>query len=315
MAAPVKISVIVPIYGVEKYIAKFADSLLGQPYPHVQFIFVNDGTKDSSIEILESLIEEKYSALKDRIVIVNKENGGLPTARKAGMNYADGDYIYHVDSDDWLEENSLGQIAQAAEQTDADIIYFDFVKVYADKSKVKIERDYSADQRLEYVRKMYNHRAYGCVWNKCIKRSLYEAIPTYFPQYSYGDDIYVTSQLVARAKSIFHLPKCLYYYRKDNPTSITRQKSRKRYYEIAVNFLDLYERYKDVPADMNPLTAIGPDLLMRAGMYSVMYGFRFFDLYPDLAERIAETPVLSGSRVPVPVQMFLKIYSRFKKKK
>ena len=315
MAAPVKISVIVPIYGVEKYIAKFADSLLGQPYPHLQFIFVNDGTKDSSIKILESLIEEKYSALKERIIIVHKENGGLPSARKAGMPYADGDYIYHVDPDDWLEDDSLTQIAEAAGQTGADIIYFDFAKAYADKLKVKKERDYSADTRFEYVRDMYNHRAYGCVWNKCVKKSLYESMPTYFPQYSYGEDVYVTSQLVARAKSIYHLSRCLYCYRKDNPVSITRQNSLKRYYEIAVNFLDLSERYKDVPADVNPLTAIGPDLLMRAGMYSFMYGFKFFDLYPYLADLIARIPVKTGSRVPILVQIFLKIYSRIKMRK
>ena len=71
-------TVIAPIYGVQNYIVKCAETLLGQTYDNIQFVFVNDGTKDSSIELLEDLIEKKYSSLKDRITIVNKENQGLP---------------------------------------------------------------------------------------------------------------------------------------------------------------------------------------------------------------------------------------------
>ena len=88
-----RVSLIVPVYGVEKYIAQFAESVLEQTYQNIQFIFVNDGTKDRSIEILNELIEVKYSNLKSRILILNKENGGLPSARKAGLEVAEGDYI------------------------------------------------------------------------------------------------------------------------------------------------------------------------------------------------------------------------------
>ena len=98
-----KVSLIVPIYGVEKYIEKFARTALGQTYTDVQFIFVNDGTKDRSMEILETLIEKEYAHLKDRVIIVNKENQGLPQARKTGLEYAEGEYILFADSDDWLE--------------------------------------------------------------------------------------------------------------------------------------------------------------------------------------------------------------------
>ena len=105
MDRPLVISVVAPIYGVEKFIGRFAESLLSQSYPHVQYIFVNDGTKDASIDVLEGIINKEYNHLRDRIIIVNKENGGLPSARKAGMEYVTGDYVWHVDSDDWLELN------------------------------------------------------------------------------------------------------------------------------------------------------------------------------------------------------------------
>ena len=76
MNKDIVISLVVPIYGVEKYIAEFARSVFSQTYPHVQFIFVNDGTKDNSIQVLNDVIDNEFPALRDRIVIVDKKNGG-----------------------------------------------------------------------------------------------------------------------------------------------------------------------------------------------------------------------------------------------
>lgn len=88
-----RVSIVVPVYGVERYIRQFAESALGQTYQNIQFVFVNDGTKDRSIEILNELIEEKYQHLKPRILIVDKENQGLPMARKTGLEHAEGEYV------------------------------------------------------------------------------------------------------------------------------------------------------------------------------------------------------------------------------
>ena len=313
MGKPLVISVIAPIYGVEKYIGKFADSLLGQSYPDIQFIFVNDGTKDNSITVLKNLIAEKYSSLSGSVTIVEKQNGGLPSARMAGMQYVEGDYVYHADSDDWLAPDCISKIAEAAERTGADIIYFDFIKAYADESKVKREQDYNAADKSEYVRRMFNHRAYGCVWNKCVKRSLYDMHQTYFPQYSYGEDIYLMSQLVIRAESLYHIPEPLYYYRKDNPGAITRQKIRKRHNEFALNFMDLYEKYDGLPDDMNPLNAIGSDILMHSGWYSLMHGLNLFSRYPYLTQAIRKAPLTARCRIPLLMQLIVKIYSLFRK--
>ena len=84
------ISIVVPIYGVERYIEQCARSLFAQSYDALQFVFVNDGTKDRSMEILTGLIESEYSHLKDRIVIVDKKNGGLPAARRTGLEHVTG---------------------------------------------------------------------------------------------------------------------------------------------------------------------------------------------------------------------------------
>ena len=125
-----KISLIAPIYGVEPYIRQFAESALGQTYDDIQFIFVNDGTKDRSMEILDALIEEKFAHLRSRITIINTENGGLPSARKAGLERAEGEYILFADSDDWLDTDAVAKVVAVAERTDADMVYFDLVKEY-----------------------------------------------------------------------------------------------------------------------------------------------------------------------------------------
>ena len=86
MNKDIVISLVVPVYGVEKYIAEFARSVFSQTYPHVQFIFVNDGTKDNSIQVLNDVIDNEFPALRDRIVIVDKKNGGLPAKKKQKKN-------------------------------------------------------------------------------------------------------------------------------------------------------------------------------------------------------------------------------------
>ena len=161
MCAPV-ISIIIPIYGVERYIGRFAESVLGQKYPHIQFVFVNDGTKDNSMQILDDLIKEKYSHLKERIIIINKENGGLPSARKIGMKYVTGDYVWHIDSDDWIEEDAVQKIADfTVSQNFPDVIYFDFFKEYTDKTKLKREREYTTGEKDKYIINMFNHDSYA----------------------------------------------------------------------------------------------------------------------------------------------------------
>ena len=167
------VSLIAPMYGVERYIEQFAESVLSQSYPHIEFIFVNDGTKDRSVELLESLIDSKYSHLRSRIKIIHQENRGLPAARRTGLEHATGDYVYHVDSDDWLELDAVESMVEAIERTGADIAYCGYVKEYESRSKVKLQRNYATLGLKRYIVDMYNHRAAAAVWNKCVRRSLY----------------------------------------------------------------------------------------------------------------------------------------------
>ena len=307
-----RISVIAPMYGVEPYIVNFAQSLLSQSYPFIEFIFVNDGTKDRSVELLEELIDSDFPHLKERIKIIHKANGGLPAARRTGLDHATGEYIYHADSDDWIARDAIEKIAQKIMQTDADIVYFNFFKEYPGKTKPKREREYGTNQQTEYVRNMYNHRSYACVWNKCVRHRLYAEHTIYTPKYGYAEDCYLMSQLVGYSTSIAHLDEYLYHYRKGNPNALTGQQRKKRKREYALNFLDLYEKYKDVPAEQNPVAILFDDIILQAGWYSIFYGLDLFKEYKWLSGAVRKAKMRRGTDVWLPLQLITKLYALFK---
>lgn len=313
MTQEVTISVIVPIYGVEKFIGRFAESLLSQSYQHIQFIFVNDGTKDGSMIVLRNLIEERFSHLKDRIIIVDKENEGCPKARRTGLDHATGDYIMHADPDDWYAPDAFKTIAAAAQQMQADLLYFDYYKEYESKGKTKhkVEKLYDIEQKENYIRDMYNHRACGCVWNKAVRRSVYTDNTIYYPQTPSAEDVCLMVQLVGYSKSFGHIESPLYHYRRDNPGSVSKRNPKFRRYRAVVKFLDMYEFYRDVKQEYVPIRSISEDIVVKAGWSSIMYRFGFFKERPYLAADIRKAPICLERETPLLAQLITKIYSLF----
>lgn len=308
-----KVSLIVPIYGVERYIRQFAESALGQTYADMQFVFVNDGTKDRSMEILQELIEEKYSGLKPRIVIVNKANGGLPSARKAGLDVAEGEYILFADSDDWLDNDAVAKVMAKAEETDADIVYFDLIKEYGGgKVSYKRERRYTAETKEDFIINIFNYKSHGYTVTKCFRKKLYTDNPIVFPKHGMHEDIYLMSQIIFYAKSLTHLPEGLYHYRKDNPDAMCAQDRRRRHRDSDVNLMDLYVNYRE-NLKGSPIEKVAGGIIMRAGWHSMLHGFGFFEEYPYLADDICSARLSLRYRVLLPMQLIVKVYSFFRK--
>lgn len=131
MDSSIKVSVIIPIYNVEKYLEECLISALKQTLKNIEIICVNDGTKDNSMKIVE-----KYSNQDNRIVIINKENGGLSSARNAGIEKAVGEYLYFLDSDDYILEETLETLYNEAKENDLDNIYFD-AKAFFDSDEIQ----------------------------------------------------------------------------------------------------------------------------------------------------------------------------------
>ena len=243
---------------------------------------------------------------------MDKENGGLPAARKTGLEYVTGDYVYHVDPDDWISPGSLKAIAAKAEETDADIIFFNYVKEYENRRSIKKERAYDISEKSLYVRNMYNHRAYGTLCNKCVKRTLYTDEVIFHPKYSYAEDCFLTVQLVSKASSLAYLDMDVYHYRKNNPHSITRHARKRRKEEYALNFLDLYEKYRDLPSKGNPLSAISDDIIIQAGWYSMLYRLDLYKRFPYLASAVRKARIRGNSDVCILCQLIVKLISLFR---
>ena len=112
-----QISVIVPIYNVEKYLAKCIDSIINQTLTNIEIILVNDGSTDNSRKIID-----KYDKKDSRIKVIHKKNGGQGSARNAGLDIAKGEYIGFVDSDDWIDSNMYENLYNAAISNNADIV-------------------------------------------------------------------------------------------------------------------------------------------------------------------------------------------------
>lgn len=125
-----KLSIVVPVYNVEKYLARCLDSLLQQTYKEIEIILVNDGSTDTSPQICD-----RYSDLDDRVIVIHKTNGGLSSARNAGLNAAKGDYLGFVDSDDDVEIDMFEKLVNIIEEQNVDFVMCDYIRILDNGSR------------------------------------------------------------------------------------------------------------------------------------------------------------------------------------
>ena len=157
-----KISVVIPVYKVENYIERCVRSLMEQTFQDVEFLFVDDASPDRSMEIVRQITSSYKRNVR---FLKHDENRGLPSARNTGLRAAEGEYIYHCDSDDWLEPTMLEKMAGAAMAKDADFVYCDFYLSFAGSERYMPTPDYeSSIEALEkgFLAGQMNYH----VWNK-----------------------------------------------------------------------------------------------------------------------------------------------------
>lgn len=221
-----KVSILVPIYGVEKYIERCAISLFEQTYENIEYIFVNDCTKDNSISILKNVIE-RYPTRKSQVRIIEHEhNKGLGGARNTAVANAVGDFLMHVDSDDYIDVTCVEKCVKAQEETSADIVSF---ASYIDwgHGNIKQGYDYKDIGKREWDLLAIGRCTQTNVWGHLIKRSLYKDNDIYVIEgVDFGEDLQVFPRLVFYARSIAVLHEYLYYYYKGNELSYTNNYKR-----------------------------------------------------------------------------------------
>lgn len=213
-----KVSVIVPVYNTELYVERAIISLMEQTLDDVQFIIIDDGSKDNSLTIIKQVIA-RYPARQDQVTLISRGNRGVAATRAQGMELAAGDYVIHLDSDDWAEVNWLEELYSKAIENDSDIVTCDY-NVITKKRAVHIKQ-YTPSNGLECINKMLLGELHGSTWNKLIKRSLIVSNNLSFNKVNYLEDFIFVMQLFFLAKNITYSGLPLINYNQTSESSIT----------------------------------------------------------------------------------------------
>ena len=230
----IKVSVIIPVYRVEAFIERCADSLFSQSLKEAEFVFVDDASPDNSIVLLERYLEKYPERKAQTRIIRHPENRGISVVRNTGLDAAQGEYIFYCDSDDWLESDALEILYQAAEAHAADIVYCDFFLSFEKNERYMSNPDY--DKADEMLRKGFlGGRMKYNLWNKLVKRSLFTDSGIRFPEgHPIGEDMLLI-RIAATAKTVTHVPKALYHYVKLNDNAYSNSYSQKSLEDIRYN--------------------------------------------------------------------------------
>ena len=236
-----KVSVIVPVYNVEKYLTKSLDSLVNQTLEDIEIIVVNDGSTDNSKKIIETY-KKKYP---NKIKYLEKPNGGLSDARNFGMPHATGEYIAFLDSDDYVELNTYEKMYNKAKEENADMVECDFIWEYPNKRKIDAGIIYNGKKEmLTYARVV--------AWNKLIKRALLEKNKIEFPKGLRYEDVEFFYKMIPYYNKVsFVKEPLIHYIQRESSISKVQNERTKEIFEVLNNVIEyykknnLYNEYKD----------------------------------------------------------------------
>lgn len=230
-----KLSIVIPVYNIERYLPCCLDSILNQDFSDFEIICINDGSKDGSLEVLKS-----YKQKDNRIIIVDKANEGSGVARNYGLNIARGEFVYFVDGDDSLIDGALSKIVQVAEDNYLDILIFGAYSCY---DKIQRKGSYSVDR----LPKKFFNRLFSLkdiksdifkfpttAWTKLYRREFLIDNNVKFQEIKVGQDQLLFCHSFIKAERIMIYPENIYRYRKNREGSVTSTKFKCNYSPIYV---------------------------------------------------------------------------------
>lgn len=210
-----KVSVIIPIYGVEKYIERCAVSLFEQTLDDIEYIFVDDCTPDRSMEILESIIEKYRLRLKAEKKTVRIErmptNSGPASVRRHGVQLATGDYIIHCDSDDWVDVDMYRAMYEKAVEEDADVVVCDYKVVNSEGTTINRAKGCHSNEIHKFREGILFQRDAWTLWNKMFRKTAYNKDLKY-PTGAMGEDKVLCIQLLYKCNKLAYCPEPFYRY-------------------------------------------------------------------------------------------------------
>ena len=237
------VSVIVPFYNVENYIEKCLETLVNQTLENIEIILVNDGSKDRSKIIVDKFLKQ----YPEKIVYLEKENGGLSDARNYAIPHAKGEYIAFLDSDDYVEKTMYKDMYELAKKENSDMVECDFYWEYPDKNKRKEDKGVIYNGKKEMLEKVR-----VVAWNKLIKKEILEKSRVLFPKGLRYEDVEFTYKLVPYLDKVSFLKKpCIHYIQREGSISNNQNERNKEIFQVLDNVIkfykenNLYDEYKD----------------------------------------------------------------------
>lgn len=318
------ISVIVPIYKVEKYLKKCVESILEQTYNNLDIILVDDGSPDNCGDIIE-----EFRKKDERIRTIHQKNGGLSDARNSGIKIAKGKYIVYIDSDDWIEKNMIEVLYKDIIKTNSDISVCEFVEeddfqnILSTKKYNNEIIEFNSKEALKSLIKqdiLTNH-----AWNKLYKASLFEGIE--YPKGQLMEDVSTTYKLFEKANKIVYQNTSLYHYIQ-RETSILGNITEKRINDQEFAFFDRnkylmekYSEFKEIIELDNMYNVKTLYFLAILGGYKNLYNSKkyveYYAKYKKIYKENKKNPEIKGDKS---LQLFYenriayKMYVKLKRK-
>ena len=221
MEQHIQVSILMPVYKVEQYIEKTLDSIFTQTYPYLDYVFVNDCSPDNSLQVLKDTIR-KYNIEESCYTIINHtRNEGIAVSRADCLAHAKGDYVFFVDSDDWIEKDAAEQMVKASNGGTVDIVGCDFMKDFL-SGKTTCHHEEYADTCRENMMRCLNYDIATVLWKLLIRRSLFDHF-TITPHVDIVEDYIMSVKLYYYAKSFAALPQAFYHYVQYNQARVSLQ--------------------------------------------------------------------------------------------
>lgn len=223
-----RISIIIPVYNVEKYLCQCVDSIINQSYKNFEIILVDDGSTDGS-----PVLCDEYAKKYDFVEVIHKANGGASDARNTGVLVAGGDYILFIDSDDFIEPRALAKVADVVNENPVDLVFLEAQKYYADGRVVRFcdgitkeaVKGKNRDDVLDFLSTCPKFSGSPCT--KLIKKTLFEEFDLSFYTGIVAEDIDWCLKLITAASSFDYCEEVYYNYRQNRQGSVTNQAGKK----------------------------------------------------------------------------------------
>ena len=301
------VSIIIPVYGVEKYIERCANSLFAQTYSNIEYVFVNDCTPDRSIERLNEVLKKNPARKASVNVVENITNCGLAAVRNIGVKHCHGQFLMHVDSDDWLDVDVVEKCVKKQIETDADIIAFDRNIYLRDGIRKVSARE--ANTKEEFLVQMLRREREISIWGMLIRTSLYKEHQIACVEgINMSEDFQTSPRLVYYANRISILHGVAYNYECRNSKSISATFNEKNVNQelVTLDVLDAF--FADKPEIFKSAFLIGKaKQLCYFRQNSAFYGLK--NIYEEINCKLNSISQKTRQALPLPYRIGLSIHN------